>query len=220
MELTPVPRPLLLTATALSAGAALLLTACGASKDEPENDDKIAGAQQNDKPSGEPTPESTNSVRRPDIKIPKSFEMSFVGWTSSDARTQAVLQDGKERVRSLHAAIMEGNPEASYVPFYSRGSGLLTGQQWIKGFVKKNLTLTGSARFYNPQASVRKDGSAQLDYCADQSKGYSKDLKTKKVNKEPASSDDYVLYKTKLEKDRQGVWQTTAVMTMEGSCKP
>ncbi|KAF4405365.1 MULTISPECIES: hypothetical protein [Streptomyces] len=211
------PRPSL-PATALAAAAALLLTACGGGNETSKDSGKIEGAHQDDKSSAESSPPS--SAKRPQIKIPNGFEMTFERWESTDPKENAVLQDGRERVRAVNEAILQNpaNPESPHVSFYNAEGALDSGKRWIDGFKKNGLTITGEVRYLDPQVGFRDDGSATLVYCADESKGFSKNVKTGKVDDESSSS-PYVRYTTLLKKNGEGVWQTVRVVNERGACK-
>ncbi|MFF8946513.1 hypothetical protein ACF1A5_30435 [Streptomyces sp. NPDC014864] len=65
-------------------------------------------------------------------------------------------------------------------------------------------------------------GSAALTFCADETKGYGKDKKTKKIDKTPPTKDSYVFYNTRLDKNADGVWQTSQIISTRGAtqCQP
>lgn len=201
------------TAAALTT-TALLLTACSSGSDV--NSDKIAGVPTAPQTA---TPSTTAAlVQRPQITIPKGFSMVFETWDSSDPVKNAVLADGKEAERATNEAILNGgSAESATVAFYSTEGGLTSAKDWIGGFKKNHLTMTGTVAYFNPRVTIRPDGSASLVYCADESKGFSKDLKTGKVDVTPTDS-PYQLHNTLLKKNGQGVWQTTAVLTARGKC--
>ncbi|MGW2646752.1 hypothetical protein ACWC2T_17955 [Streptomyces sp. NPDC001393] len=209
-------RPTRLVTAALTASAALMLTACS-SGGGGSSSDKIKGAN-----TGGGSPSASMSaagdVKRPEITLPKSFQVAFDGWTNGDAKLQAVMDDGKERLLGTYAAIIEQNAKADYVTFYNEGTALTTGREWIKGFVDDHLTLIGKGRVFAPQVRISPDGSGTLFYCVDEGKGSTKDLKTGEVTNTPANQ-AYVLYQTKLSKTSDGVWKTTAVTTTQGGCK-
>ncbi|KIZ15430.1 hypothetical protein [Streptomyces natalensis] len=209
-------RPLSIAA-ALTGIAALLLTACGSGSDE-STPDKIKGAGGDSNSPSASASVPKNNVDRPKITLPKSFQADFVGWSNNDPKLQAILDDGRERLRGDYAAIIERVPQAHYMAFYNTATALTTGEQWVKGFISKNETITGKVSVSNPQARVSPDGSGTLFYCVDEGKSSTKNLKTAKVIHTPADS-AHVLYQTKLIKTKQGVWQTKSITTTPGGCK-
>ncbi|MFJ3231519.1 hypothetical protein [Streptomyces sp. NPDC086787] len=211
-------RPARLVAAALTASAALLLTACGSGGGGDSTSDKIKGADQGASSSPSASASAASDVKRPEITLPKSFQMSFENWTNSDPKLQAIMDDGKERLLGTYSAIVKQDPQAESITFYNTASALSTGQAWVKGFTGKNLTLIGKGRAFDPQARISPDGSGTLFYCVDEGKGSTKDLKTGKVTNTPAD-DAYAFYQTKLSKSGDGVWKTTMVKSTRGDCK-
>lgn len=206
-------------ATALTLAVALALTACGGSDESSTSNDKIKGAGSGDggtsaSPSASVEP---GGVKRPEIKLPRSFQVDFDGWTNSEPKLQAIMDDGRQQLLSSYAAVIESDPEAAPMAFYNTGEALFTGKKWISGFVDKDLTLVGKTRAYKPQVRISKDGSGTLFYCVDESKASTQNLKTKKVTKTPADKAQ-ALYRTKLAKSK-GIWQTTSLSTTQGGCQ-
>ncbi|AJE83066.1 lipoprotein [Streptomyces albus] len=202
-------------AAALTTAAALLLTACGGDGDG-DSPDTIEGA---DKGSRSPSPSASASPRadRPEITLPAGFRAEFTGWTDSDPKAQAVLDDGKERLRGSYAAIGDADPDASYLSFYSARGARESGRKWVAGY--EGLTLVGEVRVYDPQARLTGAGAATLFYCVDESRGFSKDLKTGKKEGTPKGESPKVQYRTALRKNAQGVWVTTSVESEPGGCR-
>ncbi|MEV2255834.1 hypothetical protein AB0I94_35655 [Streptomyces sp. NPDC050147] len=213
-------RPIRLLTAAITASAALLLTACGSGGDDKDSSDKIEGAGDGgSKASASAAPSNgSGKAGRPTIKLPSSFKMEFVGWTNSDPKLQAILDDGKEALRADHAAIIEGDPDASYVKFYNNPTSEASSKKWIKGFVDKDLTLTGEARISKPQVRINSTGSGILFYCMDESKGFTKNLKTKEVVGTPKDQSPRVQYQTRLDRTKDGVWKTSSSTTKRGGC--
>ncbi|MFH8564828.1 hypothetical protein [Streptomyces sp. NPDC017988] len=207
-----------LVAAALTASAALLLTACGGSDDDKDNK-KIAGAdtESSASPSTSATPSDT-AAGRPKITLPKSFQADFQGWTNSDPKKQAILNDGKQELLAEYAAIIEGNPDSEALAFYTDEAAGQSARKWIKGFVDKDLVLTGRATVSKPQVSIADDGSGVLFYCVDESKGSTKNTKTGKVEHTPQNSKARVQYRNRLDKTPQGVWKTRYSETDRGGC--
>lgn len=214
MNRRPLP-----VAAALTVAAALLLTACGGSEDSSKSNDKIAGADQGGPESASPSASAKpDGGKRPEIKLPKSFQVDFESWKNSDPKLQAIMDDGKERLLASYAAIINADPQYGALTFYSESDAHRTGSTWIKGFADKHLTLIGKGRVFQPQPRISPDGSGTLFYCVDEGKGSTKDTKTGKVTATPAD-DAFVLYRTKLRKTDEGIWKTTMVQTERGACK-
>ncbi|MER5545794.1 hypothetical protein ABT072_25840 [Streptomyces sp. NPDC002589] len=211
-------RPARLVTAVLTASIALVLTACGSGGGDDSSSGKIKGSDTGASDSPSTTASAASGTKRPEITLPKSLQVTFSGWTNSDPKLQAILDDGREQLLGSYSAIVEANPESNAMTFYNTGAALATGKEWISGFVKKDLTLVGTAQAYNPQTRVSPDGSGTLFYCVDESKGSTKDRKTGEITNTPADK-AHVLYQTKLSKNDTGVWQTTSVTTTQGGCR-
>lgn len=204
-------------AAALTA-ATVTLTSCSG-ESESGSSGGIKGVQRGGK-SSSPTPTQTGAAKRPKVETP-GYQTKFEGWESSNPKEQAVLNDGRERTRSIDAAVIANDPNYEAFAFYSVQRARQTGKDRIEHFTKSKQTLTGKARYYSPQVSFNKDkGFAVLQYCLDESKAYAKNRKTGKENKTPTTANSYDSYKLRLQKTKQGVWQTVSVMSDDGGCKP
>ncbi|MEU7584402.1 hypothetical protein AB0B50_43260 [Streptomyces sp. NPDC041068] len=211
-------RRFLSVAVAITASTALLLTGCSSGGGDDDGSDKIKGAGQDKDASASTSPSAgPDGAERPETTLPRSFQVAFDGWTNSDPKLQAVLDDGKERLRASYAAIINKDPQDDALTFYSESDALRTGTEWVKGFTNQNLVLIGKGRVFQPQPRISPDGSGTLFYCVDEGKGSTKDTKTGKVTAMPAD-DALVLYRTKLRKTKGGVWKTTMVQTERGAC--
>ncbi|GGS77044.1 hypothetical protein [Streptomyces violaceus] len=209
-------RPTLLAALTLTAAAALTLSACGSDdSSKSKNNDKIAGADAGagNASASESAPQAAG---RPKIKLPSDLTMTFEGGKTGDAVKDAVLADNAERMRSVNAAIAGTDPKAEALNFYNTGRALEAAAVWVEKFKKANLGITGTIRYYDRTVTV--DGkAASVLFCADESKGYAKDLKTNKPKVTTPSDEDFILYNTRLEKNGNGVWQTTRIVSTAGA---
>ncbi|WP_309032137.1 hypothetical protein [Streptomyces alfalfae] len=213
-------RSLRLVTAALTASAALLLTACGSGGGDSDASDKIEGADGGGaKASASASPGSKpDGSDRPEIKLPGSFRMDFVTWTNSDPKLQAILDDGKEQLRGDHAAIIDGDADAAYVKFYNSGASLQGSRKWIKQYVDDDLTLVGKMRISDPKVEINDSGEGVLFYCVDEGKAFTKNRKTGEKRGTPPGDDPRLLYRTMLHKSADGVWQTTRSQTERGGC--
>ncbi|MER5970211.1 hypothetical protein ABT112_10830 [Streptomyces sp. NPDC002055] len=203
-----------LTVAATAIAAAMVLTACGGSESRPK-DGKISGAEEGP---GKPSASPSAGVDRPEVKLPKSFQMNFENWTNGDPKLQAILDDGKEELRADHAAIIEKDLNSEAVKFYNAPKARKTSHEYVKGYVDDDVTLVGKARVFNPQVRISSEGFGILFYCVDESRGYTKDRKTGKRTGTPSNVNPHVQYRTTLAKHRNGVWVTTHSETERGGC--
>ncbi|MCF3125334.1 hypothetical protein IPZ68_37425 [Streptomyces arenae] len=216
-------RPALLAAAALTTAAVLSLSACGSGDGESKDSDKIAGADSGSEAKKSPSPKaSADGIDRPKVVVPGDVKLEFAPEKTGDAKADAILRDNAEYWRAVVESIDKRDPKSDAVRFYSKGAGLLGTIEWSGNFTKSDLTLAGTVRFTDRKVTFSKDGSAGLTYCSDESKGYTKDRKTKKKNVTPASKDSYILYNDRLRKNADGVWQLTNSTSEMGSaqCQP
>ncbi|WP_309248645.1 hypothetical protein [Streptomyces sp. MNP-20] len=216
-------RPTLLAAASLTAAAVLSLSACGGGDGGSKNDDKIEGAGNSSSPTATPSPKaSADAIERPRIDLPKGDALVFTPDTVGDSEKDAVLRDNANYLRAIDEAIGARDPKSKSVAFYSKDSAYLGSVDWIGGFIKDGTTVTGTVRYFDRKVMFSKDGSAGLTYCADESKGYTKDVKTGKTNVTEVSKDSYVFYNDRLRKSDKGVWQTTRSISKRGDevCQP
>ncbi|MEV5100869.1 hypothetical protein ACFQ7G_15980 [Streptomyces massasporeus] len=203
------------TAAALATTAALLLTACGAGG--AASGDTAAADHGSSSPS--PSASAASAVKRPVIKLPAGFRLTFENWTSSDPVEQAVLDDGKEELRAGYAAIIANDPGSEAVAFYDTEGVRGQTSQWIKSYTDKDLTVIGKLLAFSPKVTVAANGkAASLTYCTDESDAKTRNRKTSKVEGNPAGTNPFVLYSLSLAKSEQGVWQNSSVHGERGKC--
>ncbi|WP_369246978.1 hypothetical protein [Streptomyces sp. R41] len=209
-------RPRLLTTAAVGAMAALLLTACGGNDSGSKGNDKIAGADTGGETSASPSASATGSAERPKIELPSDVTDKYEDWKTGDDAKDAILADTAGRIDATNDAILRGDTGAPGLSFYYRDKALNGAVEWVKAYVDANLSFTGTTRYYAPQVTLSGEKSAAVVYCADESKGFNKNRKTNKVDKTPSDESPYVLYNTRLEKNKQGVWQATNLISKRG----
>ncbi|MER6110413.1 hypothetical protein ACWGPD_19985 [Streptomyces hirsutus] len=220
-------RPTLLAALALTATAALTLSACGGgdegSSAKDKDSDKIAGADTGGEKSAPPSESSASATEgRPKIELPPDVTLVFEGEKTGDQVKDAVLADNAERMRAVDAAIAGTDTNGEALAFYNTGKALEAALSWVNQFEEAGATMTGEVRYYDRKVTIEGEKSAVLIFCADESKGFSKDKKTNKVHKTPVTKNSYVLYNTKLDKSAEGVWQTSQIVSSRGAaqCQP
>ncbi|MFC4464970.1 hypothetical protein ACFPH6_10515 [Streptomyces xiangluensis] len=207
-------------AAALAATAALLLTACGSGDDSSKDNDKIAGADTGDtKTSASPSASASDDAERPAMTLPDDIKETFENWKTGDATKDAILADAGRAQTAVTHAVVKGDPEDPALSFYQAGTALPGSQDWVKSVIDSGSTFTGEVRYYAPDISVLGKNLAGVAFCSDESKAFNKNRETNKVDKTPVSNDSYVLYSTRLEKNDQGVWQTTKLESERGNKK-
>ncbi|WP_439811853.1 hypothetical protein [Streptomyces sp. P9-2] len=206
-------------ALAFAATSALLLMGCGGEEGGSKAGDEIAGTDTGKSTASPSSSAPEASAERPDMTLPGDVEERFEGWKTGDATKDAALADAGRAQTAVTYAVTKGDPESPALSFYQSGTALAGSQDWVKGIVDAGLTYSGSVRYFAPEISVFDKESAGVSYCADESEAYNKDRKTNKVDKTPATDDSYVLYSTRLEKNDEGVWQTTKLESERGNKK-
>jgi hypothetical protein len=214
-----VKRRTLPAATALAATAALLLTACGGGGDSSKGNDKIAGADTGSPTSASLSASASSTPGRPKIALSADNTITFTPEHVGDPGQDAILQDNAEFIRALNAAITAQNPRFPALQYYTEGEGAAAAQQWVQSFKNAGLTVTGTVRYFDRQVSVESKKTASLTYCGDESKGYTKVVKTNKVKKTKADKNSYVSYGVKVEKNATGVWETVKIVSVRGAVK-
>ena len=210
-------------AAALAVTAALLLTACGSGDGSSKSNDKIAGVDAGDTAtSASPSAGVSGPADRPKITFPEGVENKFEGWKTGDPAENAVLSDVTQTVNAVDDAILRGDTNSATLVYYRQGKALVSAQKWVRAWLDEDLTWTGSTRYFNPKVKVSDSDTAAVDYCADESKAYNKNRKTRTVDKSPSDESPYVTYSTQLKKNSKGVWQTTEVLSKRGdtTCAP
>ncbi|MER6269750.1 hypothetical protein ACWCYL_38085 [Streptomyces sp. 900105755] len=213
-------RSRLLTTATAGVAAALLLAGCGGGDgDKSDSNSKIAGADTGASASASASPSASASAAdgRPKITLPSDLTLTFEGAQTGDAVKDAVLADGAERMRATDAAITGTDPKGAAIAYYNTGKALEAALSWVAEFKKANVTITGKARYYDRNVTLKSKTSAILTFCADESQGFSKDKKTKKINKTPVTKNSYVFYNTRLDKNSDGVWQTSQIISTRGA---
>ncbi|KAF4405083.1 hypothetical protein [Streptomyces lycii] len=207
----------LTAAAALAACTALLVTGCGGSEDKGKDDDKIAGAEQDDKKSESPSASASGSAERPEIKLPKDVTYKFTPEQTGDAAQDAALEDNKEFIRAMDAAIVAGEPRLPALEFYTEGEAAAAAQEWVQSFIDEGWTITGLVEYYDRRVSISSGTSASISYCADESKAFNKVIKTGEVQKTKPSKNSYIAYNSVLKKNKDGVWETVKMHSRRGA---
>ncbi|MFF3610202.1 hypothetical protein [Streptomyces sp. NPDC002580] len=215
-------RPRLLATAAVGVTAALLLSACGGGDGKAKDNDKIAGADTGSKTSASPSASASASSERPKTELPSDLTLAFEGSKTGDSVKDAVLADNVERMRAVDAAITGTDPKGEALGYYNTGKALESALTWVQQFKDADSSITGEVRYYDRKVTLKGKTSAFLTFCADESKGFSKDKKTHSVDKTPVTKNSYVFYNSRLDKNAEGVWQTSQIIATRGAaaCQP
>lgn len=143
----------------------------------------------------------------------------FEQWKTGDPAKDALLEDVTQRINATDAAIVAADPESEALPFYYKDEALAEAAQWVQRYVDDGKSITGTVRFYNPDLVMVDKDTAALAYCADETKAADKDRKTGKADEIAVNNDSYVAYNTRVQKDQNGIWQTTSLLSERGNAK-
>ncbi|MFJ8602889.1 hypothetical protein ACIREM_30120 [Streptomyces shenzhenensis] len=214
-------RPRLLTTAAAGVTAVLLLAGCGGNDDTKQNH-KITGADTAPPKSSSPTPTEPTSPDRPKIELPSDVRLTFTPEKAGDAVKDAILSDNAELIRALDAAIVAQNPRLPALEYYTEGEGAVAAQEWVKSFKDAGWTITGTVRYFDRQVDIESEDKASLSYCGDESKGYSKVIKTNEIKQTEVTKDSYVAYGVQVQKNQKGVWELVKIASTRGAgrCQP
>ncbi|MEU9572892.1 hypothetical protein AB0D62_24100 [Streptomyces massasporeus] len=205
-------------AAALTATAALLLTACGSGDDKSGDNDKIAGAGQ-----GAETPKESASAEgapagdKPDgvdVSLPKDMNLVFDWEKPKDKNEAAAMDDAANYLRAIYRGVDKRTTKDAAVTAYSTGAGLRYAQVQINEWIKGGWTAEGTRRHYDATTRSAPNGkSVEVAFCADTSKFYGKEVKTGKVLKTKPSLKDFGYYKIVMVKfpTGEGLWQASKV---------
>ncbi|MFG2023035.1 hypothetical protein [Streptomyces sp. NPDC048825] len=217
-------RPTLLAAIALTAIAALSLSACGDDDSgSSKGSDKTAGVDvEADTESASPSASASAEPGRPEIELPSDLSYTFDWSKTGDKDKDAILSDTEQSIKAVDLAIANQDPLDKAYLFYYEGEAAFGTQEFVQSYVDEKARTTGAYRFYNPVVDVDDDGTASFSYCEDQGKAYAKYLKTNKIEKTKVTAKSYVIYHTSLKKNDNGVWVIQKLVSQRGSdkCQP
>ncbi|MEU6222627.1 hypothetical protein [Streptomyces sp. NPDC047042] len=207
-------------AAALTATAALLLTACGSGDDKSTDNDKIAGAEQSTPTptkSAEPSATAAAAEDKPDgvdVSLPKDMNLVF-DWTKPTNKNEAAaMDDAANFMRAIYHGVDKRTTKDAALAAYSTGDGLKYGKTQIDVRLKGGWTATGTRRHYQATTRSASNGnSVEVAFCVDSSKFYSKEVKTGKVLKGAPSITDFDYFKIIMVKLPTGdsLWQASKV---------
>ncbi|MFJ9423729.1 hypothetical protein [Streptomyces sp. NPDC101249] len=212
-------RPTVLAAITLTTVTALCLSACGNDGKDTKTNDKITGAETGTSPSAPTTSSPPPAAGRPKIELPADLTYTFDWPKTGNADKDAVLSDSEQSIKAVDMAIVNQDALDKGYLYYYEGEAAAGTQKFIQNYVDHEAAITGAYRFYDPQLTVGKGGTASFSYCEDQGKAFVKYLKTKKIKKTPVTAKSYVIYHTSLKRNSEGVWVIEKIVSQSGSAK-
>lgn len=202
-------------AAALTMATALALTACG---NDGQASDKITGVPTTAPTTAPATPSTAPATKAgtPTFKLPADVLVRLDGFESSDAAKESALRDSSYAMTSWIEAKASGNGKSPNLKRYFTGlQGAELADSVIK-YGKSGMTVTGTYRYYRPTVQLTGNGKASVLLCEDQSKAFSKNRKTGKVETTTPSLADFSRWNMALSKNAAGDWQVLNYTYTEG----
>ncbi|MET9758692.1 hypothetical protein ABZ016_06495 [Streptomyces sp. NPDC006372] len=213
MKRRPLP-----VAVALTATAALLLTACGNGDDKSSDNDKIAGADQAaESPKGSASPSGAPAGDKPDgvdVSLPEDMDLVFDWDRPKDKNEAAAMDDAANFVRAIYRGVDKRTTKDAAMVAYSTGDGMRYAKTQIDARLKGGWTATGTRRHYQATTRSAPNGnSVEVAFCVDSTKFYSREVKTGKVLKGAPNITDFDYFKIVMVKlpTGDGPWQASKV---------
>ncbi|WP_371660431.1 hypothetical protein [Streptomyces sp. NBC_00280] len=215
-------------AAALTATAALLLTACGSGDDKSSANDKIAGAEQS---TATPTKSAETSAAaaapdKPDgvdVSLPKDMNLVFDWDKPANKNEAAAMDDAANFMRAIYRGVDKRTTKDAALVAYATGDGRHYAEVQINEWIKGGWTATGTRRHYDvtTRSAATNGNSVEVAFCSDASKFYGKEVKTGKVLKTEPSLKDFGYYKIIMVKypTSEGLWQASKVFVETGAAK-
>lgn len=215
-------------AAALTATAALLLTACGSGDDKSSDNNKIAYAEQTTAtPTKSAEPSAATTEKNPDgvdVSLPKDINLVF-DWTKpSNKNEAAAMDDAANYIRAIYHGVDKRTSKDAAVAAYSTGNGLHYAQVQINEWIKGGWSASGTLRHYDATTRSAANGnSVEVAFCTDSSKFPGKEVKTGKILTSTPSIADYDHFKIVMVKfpTSDQLWQASNVIveTEAAACR-
>ncbi|KAB1144178.1 hypothetical protein F7R91_22740 [Streptomyces luteolifulvus] len=197
-------------AAGLLVAVAISVTGCSSDSDDGSGGEKIEGAGSGKSASPSSTASEPAEKNAPTFAFPSDLRVSVERDQTGDATKDAILRDAAYSAQANIEAFAKGDAKSANLSRYLGGSAFTYWSQQVADFKKDGLTLTGEYRYYDFKVTdVANAKTAAATYCEDQSKAFSKEIKSKKVLRTKASDKSYVLYTLQVAKDAAGDWQVT-----------
>ncbi|MFG3259191.1 hypothetical protein [Streptomyces sp. NPDC048172] len=195
--------------TALAAATALLLTGCGGGDDGGgDKADNIEGAGNDKKPAkssspSSPTKNAGSDFGTSDIKLPSDLKLTFDWKRPSDPEKAGALDGAADYMRALMHGTTSQNPKDPLIGKHS--VPLQSAQKYATSTVKMDVedkfTVTGEERYYREKVGDVANGKlAQVTFCSNQSKLFSKEVKSGKVLRSKPSDESYLHFTLVMQK--------------------
>jgi hypothetical protein len=210
-----------LSAAALAVTAAFTLSACGGGSGTDGNKIPTTPPAKPSAPTSTPSASAASATGPvtvdPGLKLPAGLRLVFDFTAPTDHTQAVVLTTTANFMQSMVHAVAGQNPKDGTLYGYATGGALTYAQTYVKNHVALKRTLTGTDHFYRPVVKIVSPGVAQVAFCENDTKLYSKDLATGKVNYSAGGEDSYTSYAITLSKapTKTERWQAQSVTYQE-----
>ncbi|MFJ9427153.1 hypothetical protein [Streptomyces sp. NPDC101249] len=189
----------------------VLVTGCSSDAGNGGDGDRIegAGGAATSAPAS-PSASASRDKDAPAFDLPSDITVTADREATGDATKDAVLRDVAYSAHANIEAFGAGKGQTVNMGRYFAGEALTYWVGRVAELKKDGLTVTGHYRYYGFQVTdMVNDTTAAVRYCEDQSKAFSKEIKSQKVLRTEASDKSYLLYTLQAQKDAAGDWQVT-----------
>lgn len=211
-----------LPAAALAATAALTLSACGGGSGG--GDSKIS-------PTAAPTATATAAATSaapttkgaaptvdPSLALPGDLKLDFDWQLPADAAQAGVLTASADFMQSMVHGVVKQSVKGGGLNTYAQGAAYTYAKSYVQLHIAAKKTLTGTDHFFRPTVKLlAKNTAAEVTFCEDQSKLFSKEVATGKAHVTGADDRNYVSYQLILSLFRPGtqLWRAQSITTKE-----
>jgi hypothetical protein len=221
-----VKRPTLPVLAALSATAAVLLTACS-SEDRKSNDiDSSAvaehGATKARESAGPSTAPAGDKPDGVDVSLPKNIDLVFDWKKPKKPNEAAAMEDAANFFRALYRGVDKRTTKDAAVTTYATGDGLHYADTQINAWIDGGWTALGTLRHYDVTTRSAPNGkSVEVAFCADSGKFFGQEVKSKKILETTPSIEDFDYFRIVMVKSPLGedLWQASKVFVEPRAAK-
>ncbi|MFF8013994.1 hypothetical protein [Streptomyces sp. NPDC007929] len=195
-------------AACLLAVVTFSVAGCSSDSGDGTNSDEIAGAGGGGEESPSPSASAAPEKGAPAFDFPSDVKAAVENGQTGDATKDAILRDVAYSAQARLEAFGKGSGQTANMNRYFAASALTYWTDRIATVKENGLTVSGDYRYFGFEVSDMANGkTAAVRYCEDQSKGYSKEISTKKVLRTQPSDKDFILYTLQAAKGSRGDWQ-------------
>ncbi|QKW08469.1 hypothetical protein HUT18_20955 [Streptomyces sp. NA04227] len=194
-------------AIVLTISAALTLTACGGGDDSKDSDEIVGADKQSPAAGSSPSPsKESGSQNLPDFKLPKDIKVEIEPVETGNELKDQILREQAESLMARQRILVDRDVNSGYLNRYYEGEARDFYITLIKKAKAEGMTITGTYRYYDRKITQNTKDRAVVTYCEDQTKAYSKDVKTGKAQKTEPSPEDFTLNTAVLTKTPNSTW--------------